>query len=103
VERSTASAEAQQGQLAEDGRGVVAVELDQLPVPGADDQLHRALQEHEHGLAGVVLPEHHLALVDHPAPGMLDHGQACPLVEPPEGLDPAQQHGGRAGVQILTA
>jgi hypothetical protein len=79
------------------------MELDQLPIAGADDQLHRALQEHEHGLTGVVLPEHHLALVDHPASGVLDHGQACPLVEPPERLDPAQQGGGRAGVQVLTA
>jgi hypothetical protein len=101
--RGRAGARVQQGQLAEDRRGVVAVELDQLPVPRAHHQLHRALQEHEHGLAGVVLPEHHLALVDHPPPGMLDHGQAGPLVQPPEGLDPAQQQGGRVGVHVLTA
>jgi hypothetical protein len=81
----------------------VAVELDQLPVARAHHQLHRALQEHEHRLARVVLPEHHLALVDHPAPGVLDHGQAGPLVQPPEGLDSAQQQRGRAGVQVLTA
>jgi hypothetical protein len=80
----------------------VAVELDQLPVPRADDQLHRALEQHEHRLAGVVLPEHHLALVDRPAGGVLDHGEARPLVEPLEGLDLAQQRGGRPGVQLLT-
>jgi hypothetical protein len=80
----------------------VAVELDQLAVAGAHQQLHRALQEHEHRLAGVVLPEHHLALVDDPSGGVLDHGQAGPLVEPPEGLDPAEQHGGHVCVQLLT-
>jgi hypothetical protein len=80
----------------------VAVELDQLPVARAHHQLHRPFQEHEHRLAGVVLPEHHLALVDNPPGGVLDHGQPGPLVQPLEGLDPAQQHGGRVRVQVLT-
>jgi hypothetical protein len=33
---------------------------------------------------------------------MLDHREAGPLVERLEGLDPAQQQGGRLRVQLLT-
>jgi hypothetical protein len=78
------------------------MELDQLPVARAHHQLHRALQEHEHRLAGVVLPEHHLTLVDDPPGGVLDYGQPGPLVQPLEGLDRAQEQHGRICVQVLT-
>jgi len=79
-----------------------ARQFHQLSVLGADDQLHGALQEHEHRLPRLVLPEDDLALLDDPAAGPSGHGQAGAVVQLAEELDLGQQRRDRRGVHVYT-
>jgi hypothetical protein len=93
LRRGRARAAVQHRQLAEDGRSAVADQLHDRAVAGGDVQLHHALGEDVHPVAGLVLDEHELPALHQPLGRALGHQSPRAAADLLEQLDPRQHVG----------